>query len=281
MTPTPPRPTLLGCDLEISTPFLSGIRKTKVRVAEGAATGTICARGTVTGGDPGCAITAVWGKIIGLLESPGTTIPGDAIPGCPTGTTTWEISRSVTSPYCTVSPADIPNVLFSDTGTDNKLAVWAIVSGQTTPLFQSVTFSGVRDTDTECGGGSVTLVAGAASQSAVIGTAPGEWQVAGEGFGDGPEASLNRAWRVRLRTGAALEAVWDNGGDGQTVPAVELRHCPLKGCWDLVFRFRSVLIVYRSSGADWHWLGVNVLLLAAETSVGFRHVPSQVRLLPV
>jgi hypothetical protein len=87
--------------------------------------------------------------------------------------------------------------------------------------------------------------------------APREWRVIGTGFA-GAARVFNFSALLRLQESSGL--VWNNGGNGQDVPRIELARLET-GDWRLVYQSSAAEVAYRCPAVAWNQLGENTLAL--------------------
>ncbi len=95
-------------------------------------------------------------------------------------------------------------------------------------------------------------------------TAPLQWVLRVAGF-TGDLACFNGSWRLDARNPRDGRRAWDNGGDADASPLVELS-CDGQGTRRLLFRLGGFSVTYARAAGSWNALGSNIL--AGPTAAG-------------
>jgi hypothetical protein len=207
----------------------------------GSSTGTICAWAQFGENTPtNVRALAVLQASSGTLgQSPNSS----AVPGVPSQSNTMWTWSDLNNP-----PNPIPGAGYSSApGTADTLVVWYCAGSGAWNRF-TTNFRGVTGTNNPCGlptgspcfSGSNPI---ALRRLPIIGGIyPAIWCVAVSGFAVSPFVLFNATWALR-QTNDAADPTWDNAGDGQLSPSVQLKLCPTKG-WELVLRFKDSQVSY-------------------------------------
>lgn len=153
-------------------------------------------------------------------------------------------------------------------GVLSTLVVWAVFPGGTGPVEvrRFSRFYGWTAGQVECelGGGSgcgSESVAGGGGIVAAVGLtlAPLLWNVTAAGFAAG-KALFNGPWALALRGTPNGHCTWDNGGDGEKIPRVELTcESPVVTTWRLALRHGADVVEYTRDAGEWNPVGANDL----------------------
>ncbi|WP_157369460.1 hypothetical protein [Zavarzinella formosa] len=116
------------------------------------------------------------------------------------------------------------------------------------------------------------------SASVALTTAPLVWGLLTAGLEIG-RSFLNGPLALNFRDGTEGFCVWDNGGDGEQTPHVELRcESPMVTAWRLTIRRGSEAPVeYVRPATEWNPLTPNVIYRAAKADTA---APEQLTLIP-
>ncbi len=108
--------------------------------------------------------------------------------------------------------------------------------------------------------GSGGMMVGAAPKGSVaLSMAPLMWGLLVAGFEAG-RGLLNGQWALDLKHVVGGYCVWDNGGDGETTPLVELRcESPFAVTWKLTLKHGAVSEEYTRPATEWDPLTANVV----------------------
>src|SRR5262249_11508200 len=140
-----------------------------------------------------------------------------------------------------VGPIPVPDSSPAAPGAKLTMYAWTIV-GTGPPSVDIQPFYGLEGGGTDCCAGSVILGSSHASQTArgvPLTLAPIVWSILATGFGAGA-GMFNGTWTLTLRQILGGVCLWDNGGDRNGTPRVELLcESPLAQTWQLSFETHS------------------------------------------
>jgi len=285
--------------ITISTPLVAGSGSTSVRqVQDGGTTRYyICAQGIAPNASDGSPPLEVRGKGYNTSTTPPFQPPAldpqnpddpyASILGCfdPQNPNNWYIQRSPCSgnggqyfdiPVTGCGPQGGPPCGPANNPVDVQVAIWVRYSQPTGWKLQSQNFLGVCANDTQCGGGGPPK----SKTQKTAGLAPQRVSVTALGFVLAGTTVFNGTWQLTLRQLADLVCLWDNGGDGQETPRVELcLAAPQSTEWRLRFQHREHQVDYIQVVEEWKWLGENTLCL--REGVHKSQVPTSLRVEPL
>lgn len=214
-----------------------------VLAASGAGSGSICATGN--GAIKNGKLAAfVYAKVYtGTVTNPPNNPPGGTAFTVPTGSDgDWA--------FALLSGADC-----NAAGTaPNTLVTWTDFGG---PGYEVLTtpFTGKCSDHTDCSSGSGS---GTMAPPGVGETAPRQWNVVAEGFGD-PCDPFNRLWLLTAAAGAGEPTTWVSEDEGKGRPRVKLHHDRAAGVWRLTFQLGKNVVGYERADGDWRPLNANIL----------------------
>lgn len=207
--------------------------------------GTICATGNASGANG--AADRVYAKIVqGSVSNPSSVPMSGAAETSPDSSGNWSFSS-----IGTVS--SYPNSV------THTLIVWARFGS----VFEvsTVFFSPIWGDVTECDGSSLSVAPSAqqAASTVAFETIPTQWELKPSSFGGSSLSSLNGAWVIQLQTSLNQKVVYCNGGDGSTVPRIQLTcDSPFGKCWLLRFELGDSRVTYSLCASRFNGQGQNV-----------------------
>jgi hypothetical protein len=228
-------------------------------VVVGSPSGFICARGEVAqDAKERFETITIFAKIYQGVTA-GDTSPPPGTQSTTTTTTNWYFPQ-VFGATCSVG-SGFPQ---------QTLKVWAFAG---TGFLGTATqnFTGVCAAQVDCGlgsggppgSGSLSATrgfgAGMASRvSSIVSAAPRRWSV-GPLDADDPDSPFTGRWLLRHRPTLDGHCIWDNGGDGTSIPHIELRcEGPLLSTWQLCLRLGERVVRYLKCAEVWNALAANV-----------------------
>ena len=235
-------------------------------------TGYVCSSGSALVSTASGPVAEAWAQVIQLNGTvPPAPDPAISTKGRPTGQSTWEVSLAA-------GGSDIPGASCAAAAPlpENTLAVWVKMQNESTYRTGSSNFIGQCGGATACGGGG-GMAAFDAALSVTFG--PVQWNLDVAGFLEAHNGGFNGAWVLSLRVTVGPGPVWDNGGDGELIPHIELR-CPGPGerAWRLRLRHGPALAEYEAEAAERHALG---RLTLGRLAAALDAVPAALTLEPV
>lgn len=246
--------------------------------------GVICTQGRAERAfedQHGVRVLQVASSVIGKNYQNLGEIPAN--PAQPTSDPNAKFATLVNAKWC-IHP--LPNVTVgSDPGAANVLQIWAIYADGTVEpkTHQYNAISGEVECDSESGMACPPVLLSPPSPTGpgAHGTAPLTWKVVATGF-LGPASRFNGPWALTLSQTIGGQMVWSNGGNGDTVPLIELRgESPVAVVWRLHFRLRGAPSpVFQKQASHWNPLKSNVLDLVFDASHDLRTLPSTITLTP-
>ncbi len=148
------------------------------------------------------------------------------------------------------------------------MAAWTVdTAGNRVGTPEVVVFQGTLNAGTGCetvccgsGSGSGGMQVGTAPYGSVaLSMAPLMWGLLVAGFEAG-RGLLNGQWALDLKHVVGGYCVWDNGGDGEKTPLVELRcESPFAVTWKLTLKHGAVSEEYTRPATEWDPLTANVV----------------------
>ncbi len=183
---------------------------------------------------------------------------------------------------------DVPNASVATTpGAKNTLVIWAEFT--TVPEISTFQhFSGVAAAKVKCdcdriGSGMPygPPPAAKAKPTVALAMAPLVWHLLANGF-SAASSLFNGSWSLSLRQTIGGQCVWDNGGNGTSVPLVELRcESPLSQTWQLAFRYKGLASPkYERPAIEWNTLKPNTIFVRTDNGVDLKTVPQSLTILP-
>jgi hypothetical protein len=200
-----------------------------------------------------------------------------ALPPAPTG-----VQAAMKGQYWFVAGVPVPDSSATGMGAMLTLAAWTIV-GTGQPSLATVYFYGLEGGGDDCCAGSGLV--GVAPPQLVRGVpltlAPIVWSILATGFGAGA-GMFNGTWTLTLRQILGGVCLWDNGGDGNGTPGVELCcESPLAQTWQLSFRTNSKPPIRYTLPADqWNTVSANVMSLSVSAGFPANAVPRSLTVKP-